>query len=339
MNKLKVCLAATSGGHLDEILQLNEFYEQYDHFFVTNSSSFAEALSKNKKVYFVKGFVMTSVIKDLLIFPPILNGFKSIKILIKEKPDLIITTGSGTAFPICFLSKLFGKKMLLIESIARVNQYSLSGKVLNKISDLTLVQWEQMQKVYKKSIYGGNIFDIRRVKKSIDENYIFLTVGTQKESFDRLLKEVDVLINNKTIKKKVIAQTGNSDYIPNNYRFFNFVEQKKIHSLIRNSSFVICQGGAGSIFDSLKMNKTVIAVPRLTKFREESAQDDHQLQLVNELENKGLILAVYNIKDLGKIIKEVDKFRPEFPKNKPEINKILNKFVEDNFKKQTISIR
>ena len=76
----------------------------------------------------------------------------------KEKPDVVITTGALVAFPICLIAKIFGKHIIYIESFARVNSRSLTGRLLYPISDLFLVQWEEMLKFYPKAKYVGGIF-------------------------------------------------------------------------------------------------------------------------------------------------------------------------------------
>lgn len=148
---MKICLACSAGGHLTEMLQLKEIYKKYDHFFLTFKREDSRELAKKEKVCFVKD---TS--RNPLNF--IINFFQSLWILLKKRPDIIITTGAGVAVPTCYLAKGFGKKIIFIETFCRPTEGSLSGKVVYPIADLFLVQWKTQLKKYKKAIYGGPLF-------------------------------------------------------------------------------------------------------------------------------------------------------------------------------------
>lgn len=125
---------------------------------------------------------------------------------------------------------------------------------------------------------------------------IFLCVGSREYPFERLLKEVDHLIDIKLIKEPVFAQIGNTVYQPKNYMFKPFLSKDEFESYQRKASIIISHGGTGALISSLKLGKRVIAVPRLEKFKEHT--DDHQLQICSVLEHKGYLVSVYNIVDL-----------------------------------------
>jgi len=131
---------------------------------------------------------------------------------------------------------------------------------------------------------------------------IFVTVGTHDQQFDRLLREVDRLVAQKTIGGKVIAQIGNSKYRPRNYEYFTFSSWRRILDLNKRSNVVITHGGAGSIMLAAHFNKPIVAVPRRKKYGEHA--DDHQIQLVRELEKEKRVIAVYEIENLSNAIKK-----------------------------------
>lgn len=148
---MKICLACSTGGHLLQMLQLKKIYQKYDHFFITFRRPMSEHLSKTEKVHFVK-----DPKKNPLKI--IINFFQSFIIFLKERPDIVISNGAGVAVPFCFISKIFDKKLIFIESFSRVSEPSISGKIVYSISDLFLVQWKQLLKFYEKAKYGGSIF-------------------------------------------------------------------------------------------------------------------------------------------------------------------------------------
>lgn len=151
--KVKVCFAASSGGHMEEMSRLKSLTRKND-FILTEKSSY-EVADWCPKVYYVAQINR----KEAFFAPKFIFLFlKSLLVLVIEKPDIIISTGALATFPICFLAKIFGKKIVYIESFARVDQGSLTGKLMYRIADLFIVQWEELLEVFPKAIYGGGIF-------------------------------------------------------------------------------------------------------------------------------------------------------------------------------------
>lgn len=102
---------------------------------------------------------MQTDLKDKLMpFKMLVNSVKALKIWIKEKPDLIITTGTMVAYPFYLLSIICKKKFIFIETFGRANMPTVAGKLMEKHSDLFIVQWETQKKHYKKAIYGGCLY-------------------------------------------------------------------------------------------------------------------------------------------------------------------------------------
>ncbi len=134
---------------------------------------------------------------------------------------------------------------------------------------------------------------------------IFVTVGTHKQSFNRLLEKVDNLVANNKIKEEVIMQIGHSTYEPRNVEWFRFTDFNRFNKIYKNARIIITHGGAGSIIDALSNNKPVIVVPRLKRFNEHV--NDHQLDLTSILVRYKRISSVYNINELNKAILKIKK--------------------------------
>lgn len=150
----KVCLAASSGGHLDEIMNLEMLAEQYELLLLTEKTGH-EVSAGFAKVYYVP---QVNRREWKCVLKLIVNALGSLWLLCKEKPFVVISTGALATVPICILAKLMGKRVLFIESFARVNSPSKTGKLLYRIADQTIVQWEGMKKFYPKAICGGSIY-------------------------------------------------------------------------------------------------------------------------------------------------------------------------------------
>ena len=122
---------------------------------------------------------------------------------------------------------------------------------------------------------------------------IFVTLGSQKFQFNRLLQEIDKLVKNNILKEEIFAQIGYSDYLPQNYKYKNFLSREEFIEYEDKSDYVITHGGTGAIIGAVKKGKKVIAVPRLAEFGEHV--DDHQLQLISQFAEMKLIIPCYEI--------------------------------------------
>ena len=153
-SNLKIIFAASSGGHFEQLLMLKPLMEKYESVLVTEKTGYG-AGKLDVKTYYVKQINRKEL---LFILKFIVNSFKSLGIIIKEKPDVMITTGVLATIPLALLMKLFKKKLIYIESFAKVTSKTLSGKLLYKYADRFYVQWEEMLKLYPNAIYKGGIY-------------------------------------------------------------------------------------------------------------------------------------------------------------------------------------
>ena len=149
---LKVCLVGSSGGHLTHLYMLTPFWENKDRFWVTFDKQDAKSILKDERMYPCY-YPTNRNIKNL-----IRNIGVAWKVLRKEKPDVIISSGAAVAVPFFYLGKLFGKKLIYIEVFDRIDKPTMTGKMVYPIVDKFIVQWEEQKEVYKKAINLGSIF-------------------------------------------------------------------------------------------------------------------------------------------------------------------------------------
>lgn len=149
---MKVCFVTSSGGHLTHLMQLNDWWKDKERFWVTFDKPDANSILKNEKKYWCY-YPTNRNIKNL-----IKNTFLAIKILKKERPNLIVSTGAAPAIPFFYLGKLFGAKVVYIEVYDRIDKPTITGKVVYPISDLFILQWEEQRKFYPKGELLGGLF-------------------------------------------------------------------------------------------------------------------------------------------------------------------------------------
>ena len=158
MSKRRVMFIASTGGHLEELLQLKKMFSNYDYSLITEktkSNMYLKDIYKDSVHYLIYGtkhHILTYPFKLLS------NCFISLFYYLKYRPDYVITTGVHTAGPMCCIGKIFGSKIIYIETFANMVTKTATGKLLYPISDKFIVQWESMKEIYPKADFGGWIF-------------------------------------------------------------------------------------------------------------------------------------------------------------------------------------
>lgn len=152
--ELKICFAASSGGHYEQLLMLKPLMDKYNSFILTEKTKYSVENSE-KKTYYVK---QVNRIEKLCLFKMMANFLISLYIFVKERPDAIVCTGVLATIPMCLITKLCHKKLIYIESFAKVTSATQSGQLLYKFADQFYVQWESMLEIYPNAIFLGGIY-------------------------------------------------------------------------------------------------------------------------------------------------------------------------------------
>ena len=158
MKKKNVLFISSTGGHLNELLQLSSLFEKYDYHIITEKDEASEALKDKykEKISFLPYGTRSKLLQYIFKYTKLC--FKTIYYYFKLRPKVIITTGTHTAGPMCILGKIFGSKIIYIETFANRNKKTATGRLIYPIADLFIVQWEEMLKLYPKAVYGGSIY-------------------------------------------------------------------------------------------------------------------------------------------------------------------------------------
>lgn len=154
----KVLFISSTGGHLSEMMMLNDLFKKYDYHIITEKTKTTKSLKSkyDRKIdYLIYG---TKDHPFSYPFKLLANCFKSLYLYLKIRPDFIVTTGAHTAGPMCCLGKIFGSKIIYIETFANMRTKTITGKLIYKFADLFIVQWKSMLDLYPKATYGGWIY-------------------------------------------------------------------------------------------------------------------------------------------------------------------------------------
>lgn len=158
MKNKKILFISSTGGHLSELMQLKQLFNKYQYFIVTEKTKSNEYL-KNEygdKMEFLAYGTKKNPFTYLFIY--FFNIIKSFIIFLKQKPDIIVTTGTHTAVPMCYIAKIFRKKVIYIETFANRNTKTVAGRFVYPIADVFVVQWKEMLELYPKAEYWGWIY-------------------------------------------------------------------------------------------------------------------------------------------------------------------------------------
>ncbi len=156
---------------------------------------------------------------------------------------------------------------------------------------------------------------------------IFLTVGTWRRGYDRLVRAVDELVGNGIIDEEVIAQTGYSSYKPKNMKVIEFCSPSEFREMVSEAKFVISHAGMGTIIETVQQGKPLVVVPRKAELGE--VDNDHQFATAKQLEKEGKMLVAYDISELPARLKQAKTFVPVQSEGGREILRVVQKFIDD----------
>jgi UDP-N-acetylglucosamine:LPS N-acetylglucosamine transferase len=150
-NRMRICLAASAGGHMGQLLRLSESWKGYDTFYVTTTQVMREKLQQHGRVYAVGECNRQHLMRVSMVL------VRCIKTVLRERLDVVISTGAAVGCIMCFLGKLLGAKVIWIDSITNVERISLSGKMVRYIADIFFVQWPDLADRYSNVEYVGAV--------------------------------------------------------------------------------------------------------------------------------------------------------------------------------------
>lgn len=150
--ELKICVACSPGGHMVQARRLARVYEQHEHFYFTFAGPVASELEKSARVHTIPNVVRSNPLSWLV------GAVRSAGIALKERPDVVITTGAGVVVFLCVFCKLLGAKLIFLESMAKVERPTLTARLLYPFADLFIVQWPGLREFFPRAQFVGRLF-------------------------------------------------------------------------------------------------------------------------------------------------------------------------------------
>lgn len=153
-NQLRICVGASAGGHMNQLMQLLKVsgnWPKQPDFYITTMDEVAKKLEEKGPVYVVGECNRQHPLKAIAVFA------RCMRIIAKERPDVVITTGSLPLAFACLCARLYGAKIVWIDSIANIERFSMSGRLMRHFAHLFLTQWPDLAKKYNNVEYAGAI--------------------------------------------------------------------------------------------------------------------------------------------------------------------------------------
>jgi UDP-N-acetylglucosamine--N-acetylmuramyl-(pentapeptide) pyrophosphoryl-undecaprenol N-acetylglucosamine transferase len=288
-----VALIGSIGGHVDLLVAVRKAFDMYQRVWLMESSARADGLRKEGE--------------DIHILPPyarnplrgnMLGNLRvAAQVLRRYRPSIVIAAGAGICIPFAVLARLSGVKVIFVETMARVSEPSLTGRVLSRLAIASFVQWEQMAAAYPRSIVcqpallaaGSSRIEVSTRPDAEQGQGTFVGLGTHVQPFDRILEMVDDAVGDGILPHPVTVQHGVTDYHASQFsQGKQWFLPDELEDAVLRSKYVVCHAGSGIISLALRTGRRPMVLPREKRAGEHV--DDHQFQLADQLGEMGLIV-------------------------------------------------
>ena len=323
--RLRVCLAGSGGGHVRQLLDLVGAWSAYDHFFVTENTALGRSIATERRTHFVAHVALGQARLGSPIrmaMAGLRNFFQSAGIMLRERPDLIVSTGAGSVFFCVLWGRLIGARVMVVESLARFDNLSAFARIAGPWAHHKVVQSPALSAFWP----DAAVFDPIRLldgPRPPKEPLVFATVGATLP-FDRLVESVATLNGRGEITHQIVVQTGIGGVRPGGMEVVETLPFDDMISTLRRADIAICHGGTGSLITALREGCHVIAMPRLLSLAEH--YDDHQEEITSAFERRGLLLTAKSTEELSDALKTIKSRPPILATSDP---KALTSYLAD----------
>lgn len=302
---LKLALCASGGGHVRQILDLEPVWRAHDFFFVTEDLALGRSIGAQHRTMYVAHCALGQVRLGApfrMIAAAVRNLCQSLRIVLRERPEAVLTTGAGSMFFMLLFARMAGARIILIDSFARFTAPSVFARIAGPLAHVRISQSHASA-----DGWGAHVaFDPLRLiddERPAKEPIVFATVGATLP-FDRLVTLVAAAKRDGLLPEHVILQVGDTSARPDAIEeVHEAIPFPAVQGILQRADIVICHGGTGSLITALQQGCRVIAVPRLFELGEH--YDDHQLEICTAFAARGLIEVVDAKQDLATALSRV----------------------------------
>ncbi len=300
--RLRLCLAASGGGHLRQLLDLEPVWSAHDYFFVSEDTALSRSLAEQHPTHFLPHFALGQAKLGApvrMALAGFRNFFSSARIMLHKRPHVVISTGAGSVFLTVAWARLLGAKIVVVESFARFDRPSLFSRMAAPLAHRKVVQSEALRAYWP----DAAVFDPLKVLSSEPpekEDLVFVTVGATLP-FDRLIAMVAEVKARGDLPHRVLAQTGVGGLAPPGLETVETLPFDEVRSTLRKADIVVCHGGTGSLITALREGCHVIVVPR--QFERGEHYDNHQAEITTAFAARGLVMVANSADELAEAFK------------------------------------
>ena len=287
--ELRLCLAASGGGHVRQILDLEPLWKDAPHLFVTEDTALGRSIAQDHPTAFVAHVALGQARLGApfhMAAAAVRNAWQSLRMVLRYRPEVVITTGAGSMFFTVLWARMMGARIVLVDSFARFDHPSAFARIAAPLAHLKIAQGAESGRNWP----GSVVFDPFRVldrPRPPKKKLLFATVGATLK-FDRLVELVaHARRSNLLDGYDVVIQTGEGGTQPEGMECHETLPFERMRALLAEADIVVCHGGTGSLITALREGCRIIAVPR--RFDRGEHYDDHQSEITSAFAERGLL--------------------------------------------------
>lgn len=302
--EIRICLAGSGGGHVRQLLDLEAAWGKHDHFFISEDTALSRSIGENHRTHYVAHVALGQARLGApwrMVSAGLRNFFQTGRIICRERPDILISTGAGAVFFAVVWARLVGARVVIVESFARFHRPSVFAKLAAPFAHHKVVQSKALEGHWP----DAAVFDPLRIlhtPRPAKKPLLFATVGAILP-FDRLVAMVAELKARGEIPEDVIIQTGAGGLRPDGLKTHETLSFDAMQAQLRDADIVVCHGGTGSLITALRQGCRIVAVPRL--FSHGEVYDDHQAEITQAFAQRGLIAVANTTEELSAALRTV----------------------------------
>lgn len=313
---MKICLAASGGGHMRQLLDLEPFWAGRDYVFVTEPTAMGESVAQRHPTEFVPHVALGQAKLGhplVMVRSAIANLAASWRIVSKHRPDLFISTGAGSMFFTGLFAKLRGAKVIVIDSFARFEKPSAFARIAGPIADWRIAQSPVSAKAWRDAECHDPLVMLEGEPPAKDP-LLFATVGATLP-FERLLDYVGDAKARGLIPERVVIQTGKGAPPVDGAECVETLDFAQMKATLAKADLVVCHGGTGSVITALQAGCRTIAIPRLFELGEH--YDNHQLEITEAFEQRGLLFVARTREEFAAALRKARATTPRLATTDP----------------------